>query len=62
MPNRDRTIGTDKKTPLGVDRMQTPAHVVDVCAVTSEGVGLEIDVAEIDQAGSGRLDKPTTLP
>ena len=62
MPNRDRAIGPNKKTPLGVDRVQAPAHVVDVRAVARERVGLKIDVAEIDQPGPSRLDEPTTLP
>ena len=62
MPNRNRAISPDKKTALGVDCVEAPAHIVDVRAVARERVRLKIDVAEIDQPGPSRLDKSTMLP
>jgi hypothetical protein len=61
-PNRDRAVGADRKPALGVNRVQAPAHIVHIGAVACERVGLKIDVAEIDQTGPDRLNKPTALP
>src|SRR3982751_3588006 len=61
-PNCHRTIGTDMEHAIGVDRMEAPPDVFDISAEAGEGVGLEINVAKPDRAGSLRLEQPVLLP
>jgi hypothetical protein len=42
--------------------MKPAAYILDPRAETRKRIGLEIDVTKIDQARSGRADKPAVLP
>jgi hypothetical protein len=55
-PDGDGAIGTDMKPALGIDRVQTAAHVFQSGAEMRQRVRLKIDVAEVDQAAPRHLN------
>ena len=50
-PNRDCAIGADVEPAVGIDRVQAAAHVLKPSAEARQRIRLEIDVAEVDDAG-----------
>src|SRR5215831_9008835 len=54
--------GADVQAPVGIDRMEATAHIFQAGAETGECIGLQIDVAECDDAGASGLHQAIALP
>ena len=46
---------------VGVNGMKPATHILHTRAEAGKRIGLEIDVTKIEQARSGRADKPAVL-
>jgi hypothetical protein len=62
LPDGDGAIGADVQVPVGIDRMEATAHIFQAGAETGERIGLQIDVAECDDAGASGLHQAIALP
>ncbi len=61
-PNGDCAVGADVEVVIRIDGVKPAPHVFQAGAEAGEGVGLKIDVAELDHAGTRRLNQTTALP
>jgi len=60
-PNCDLAVGADVESTVGVNGMKPATHILHTRAEAGKRIGLEIDVTKIEQARSGRADKPAVL-
>jgi hypothetical protein len=60
-PNCDGAIGADMEPIVGIDCVQAAAHVLKPGAEARQRIRLEIDVAELDDAGAGGAGQAAAL-